>query len=80
MGYLARNFNRSTVIFYFFVRWAKIIFIDYQQLRKYFKNNCPKVCVYHIPDIYLCHQIKTTEKWNTHQYKSKTLKELTTLC
>jgi hypothetical protein len=37
-------------------------------------------CVVLHKHVYLYHQIKTTEKWNTQQNKSKTLKELTTLC
>lgn len=34
------DFNRSTVIFYFFVRLAKNITIENQHFTKYFKNNC----------------------------------------
>jgi hypothetical protein len=79
-GFSPENFNRSTVIFYFFCAVGKNYFIDNQRLRKYFKNNCSNTCVYHIHDVYLYHQLKQEQKWNTQQNKSKTQKETITQC
>lgn len=41
---------------------------------------CNIACVVLHKDVYLYYQIKTTEKWNTQQNKSKTQKQIITLC
>jgi len=55
-GFSPANLNRSTVIFYFLMRRAKFILIDNQRFIKYFKNNCLKIRVSHIPYVYLYQQ------------------------